>query len=79
LSLPDGYDKVPTDYVLLVQQAVLSGKPILVIDEPLYPLDDDAYQTVSRLLAEALQRGATVVAVGDYNTPNQIQLCQPSI
>ena len=79
LSLPDGYDKVPTDYVLLVQQAVLSGKPIMVIDEPLYPLDDDSYQTVSRLLAEALQRGATVVAIGDYNTPNQIQLCQPSM
>ena len=74
LSVPDGYDKVPTDYVLLVQQAVLSGKPILVIDEPPYPLDDNAHEAVERLLAQASQRGATIVAAGALTTPNVICL-----
>ena len=74
LSVPDGYDKVPTDYVLLVQQAVLSGKPLLVIDEPPHPLDDNAREAVARLLAQASQRGATIVAAGDLTTPNVICL-----
>lgn len=74
LSVPDDYDKVPTDYVLLVQQAVLSGKPILVIDEPPYPLDDNAHEAVERLLAQASQRGATIVAAGALTTPNVICL-----
>lgn len=74
LSLPDGYDKVSTDYVLLVQQAVHSGKPLLIVDEPPQPLDYDASQTVDRLLAEALQRGATIVAAGTLNVQNQIAL-----
>ncbi len=74
LSLPDGYDKVSTDYVQLVHQAVLSGKPLLIVDEPPQPLDDDARQTVDRLLSEALQRGATIVVAGTFNVQNLIAL-----
>lgn len=74
LSLPDGYDQVPTDYVQLLKRAVLAGKPLLLVDEPPAPLAEEAAQIAARLLQEAVRHGAAVVAVNSGDTQNIIQL-----
>ena len=74
LSVPEGYDKVPTDYVALVRRAIESGKQLLVIDEPTEALDAEAQQTVGRLLIEAVQQGRTVLTVMNPLNDNYIQL-----
>ena len=74
LSVPEGYDKVSTDYVALVRRAIESGKQLLVVDEPAEPLDAEAQQTVGRLLIEAVQQGRTVLTVMNPLNDNYIQL-----
>ena len=74
LSLPDGYDKVPTDYVALLKRAVSSDKQLLLIDEPSDVLTDEQQQRVDDLLAEAQQRGATILAINQRINNNIITL-----
>jgi len=74
LEVPEGYDKVPTDYMALLERAVHSDKKLLIIDEPREALSDDDRERAERLIGEAAERGATVVAVNTGITQNQIQL-----
>lgn len=74
LSLPDGYDKVPTDYVALVERAVASGRQLLLVDEPKEPLTEEQQQRVDALLVEAQQRGATILAINQRMNVNTLTL-----
>ena len=74
LSLPDGYDKVPTDYVALLELAVGSGKKLLLVDEPPYPLNEDQQLRVERLLTTAQQQGCTILAINQRINNNIITL-----
>ena len=74
LSVPEGYDKVPTDYVELVRRAVDSGKQFLVIDEPAEPLSDERQLAVGHLLLNAVQQGRTVLTVMNPLNDNYIRL-----
>ena len=74
LSLPDGYGKVPTDYVALLELAVGSGKKLLLVDEPPYPLSDDQQLRVERLLTTAQQQGCTILAINQRINNNIITL-----
>ena len=74
LEVPEDYDKVPTDYMALLERAVHSEKKLLLIDEPREALGFDDCQRAERLIADAAERGATVVAVNSHITQNQIQL-----
>lgn len=74
LTVPEGYDDVPTDYMRLLEHGVHSGKPLLIIDEPGEPLSDDDNARRERMISEAAQRGATVVAVNTSVTQNQVEL-----
>ena len=74
LSVPEGYDKVPTDYVELVRRAIDSGKQLLVIDEPAEPLTDERQLTVGHLLVNAVQQGRTVLTVMNPLNDYYIQL-----
>jgi ABC-type cobalamin/Fe3+-siderophores transport system ATPase subunit len=74
LSVPEGYDKVPTDYVQLVQRAVDSGKQLLVVDEPAEALTEERQQAVGRMLIEAVQQGRSVLTVLNPLNDNYIQL-----
>jgi ABC-type cobalamin/Fe3+-siderophores transport system ATPase subunit len=74
LSVPEGYDKVPTDYVQLVQRAVDSGKQLLVVDEPAEALAEERQQAVGRMLIEAVQQGRSVLTVLNPLNDNYIQL-----
>ena len=74
LSLPEGYDKVPTDYVALLELAVGSGKKLLLVDESPYPLSEEQQQAVERLLTKALQHGCTILAVNQHINANIITL-----
>lgn len=74
LSVPDGYDKVPTDYVALVRRAVESGRQLLVIDEPAAPLNDEEQRTVGHLLIDAAQQGRTILTVINPLNDNYIRL-----
>lgn len=74
LSLPEGYDQVPTDYVQLVRRAVDSGKQLLVVDEPAETLTAEEQLTVGRLLIEVVQQGRTVLTVINPLNDNYIQL-----
>lgn len=75
LSVPDGYDKVPTDYVELVRRAVDSGKQLLLVDEPAEPLSEDRQMAVGHLLIDAVQQGRTVLTVMNPLNENYIRLC----
>lgn len=74
LEVPEGYDKVPTDYMALLERAVSSDKNLLLIDEPREALSDEDNERRERLIGEAAERGATVVAVNTRITPNRIEL-----
>lgn len=74
LSLPEGYDQVPADYVQLVRRAVDSGKQLLVVDEPAETLTAEEQLTVGRLLIEVVQQGRTVLTVINPLNDNYIQL-----
>ena len=74
LEVPEGYDKVPTDYMALLERAVSSDKKLLLIDEPREALSDEDNERRERLIGEAAERGATVVAVNTRITPNRIEL-----
>ncbi len=74
LTLPEGYDKVDTDYVRLVGKAVETEKKLLLVDEPEQMLTVEEQETVDRLLMEACQRGALVLAVNVRNAHNVINL-----
>ena len=74
LSVPDGYDKVSTDYVELVRRAIDSNKQLLVVDEPAAPLGNEGQLAVGRLLVNAVQQGRTVLTVMNPLNDNYIQL-----
>jgi len=74
LSVPEGYDKVPTDYVELVRRSVQSDKQLLVIDEPANPLSDEDQLAVGRMLIDAVQQGRIVLTVMNPLNDNYIRL-----
>jgi ABC-type cobalamin/Fe3+-siderophores transport system ATPase subunit len=74
LSVPEGYDKVPTDYVELVRRAVDSGKQLLVVDEPAEALTEEKQLAVGRMLIEVVQQGRSVLTVLNPLNDNYIQL-----
>ena len=74
LEVPEGYDKVPTDYMALLERAVGSDKKLLLIDEPREALSYEDNERRERLIGEAAEHGAIVVAVNTRITPNQIEL-----
>ena len=74
LVVPEGYDKVPTDYVELLRRAVSSDKQLLIVDEPPLDVRETAANTICGLLQEAVGRGATVLAVNMPITEKQIRL-----
>jgi len=74
LEVPEGYEDVPTDYMRLLEHAVHAGKQLLIIDEPREALSDEYAERAARLILEAAERGATVVAVNMRITQNQVQL-----
>ena len=74
LVVPDDYHEVPTDYLSLVKKAVESGKPLLIVDEPSLVLSAEETGLVDRMIQDAVQRGATVLAVNSRITENKVQL-----
>ena len=74
LSVPEGYDKVPTDYVELVRRAVDSGKQLLVFDEPVEALSEEKQLAVGHMLIEVVQQGRSVLTVLNPLNDNYIQL-----
>ena len=71
LVVPDWYqDDVSTDYVRMLEQAAYSDKQLLIIDEPAIRLDASQLETVDRLLHQAAERGAAVLAVTANPTSN---------
>jgi ABC-type cobalamin/Fe3+-siderophores transport system ATPase subunit len=74
LEVPKDYEDVPTDYMRLLEHAVHSGKNLLIVDEPREMLSDEDAIRAARLISEAAERGATVVAVNVRITQNQVQL-----
>ena len=74
LEVPEGYEEVPTDYMRLLEHAVHCGKKLLIVDEPREPLNSQDAIRADRLLSEAAERGATVVAINTRITLNQVQL-----
>ena len=62
-------------YLFLLRKAVGSGKPLLIVDEPSQPLGEDARQTADDLLAEAVGRGCSVLAVAHQTNENTIRIC----
>ncbi len=73
LVVPNDYQQ-DTDYLHLLQKAVGSGKSLLVVDEPAQEVDAETALAVDRLLQEAAEKGATVLAVNSRITQNQIRL-----
>ena len=74
LTVPEGYDDVPTDYMRLLEHGVHTGKQLIIIDEPPTPLTEDNRMRRERLISEAAERGATVVAVNTSVTQNVVRL-----
>ena len=74
LEVPEGYDKVPTDYMALLERAVGSDKKLLLIDEPREALSYEDNERRERLIGEAAEHGAIVVAVNTRITQNQVLL-----
>ena len=74
LEVPEGYEDVSTDYMRLLEHAVHSGKKLLIIDEPREALSGEDATRAERLIREAAERGAAVVAVNSRITQNQVQL-----
>ena len=61
-------------YMWLLSRAVKSGKMLLFVDEPREALSIADAERAERLICEAAERGATVVAVNFCKTPNKVQL-----
>ena len=74
LSVPEGCRDVPVSYLQLLEKAVQSDKPLLIVDEPSEPLAEEQSAQADRMLRDAANRGAAVVAVNPRITDNRIQL-----
>ena len=74
LSLPDGYHEIQTDYLWLLQRAVDTNKPLLIVDEPPTMPDFDKGREIDHLLRLAVQQGKTVLAVNNRINENLIRL-----
>ena len=84
LSLPDGYNRIGDGrwdvmnaderYLWLMTQATMSGKQLLIVDEPEEELSEETWQSVDNLLAQTMQRGTTVLMVSNRYNENVIQL-----
>jgi ABC-type branched-subunit amino acid transport system ATPase component len=61
-------------YLWLMTQATMSGKQLLIVDEPEEELSEETWQSVDNLLAQAMQRGTTVLMVSNRYDENVIQL-----
>lgn len=74
LTVPEGCD-IPTDYMTLLRKAATSGKQLIIVDEPSQTLSESDAQEAVRLLKEATEQGALVVAVNSsQNSKFAIQL-----
>jgi len=74
LSVPEGCD-MPTDYMTLLRKATASGKQFIIVDEPSQPLSENDVEEAARLLKEATEQGALVVAVNSSeNAQYTVQL-----
>jgi ABC-type branched-subunit amino acid transport system ATPase component len=58
----------------LLHNALQLEKRLLIVDEPAAPITAETMEEVDRLLQEAANRGATVLAVNSRILQNQIQL-----
>lgn len=71
LVVPEWYtNELSTDYVRMLEQAAFSDKQLLIVDEPAIRLDAAQWETVDRLLHQAAERGAAVLAVTADPTSN---------
>jgi len=74
LSVPEGYDKIDTNYLALLNEAVETGKSMLVVDEPEGEFSHEDKQHMENLLRKALQRGALIVTVNSKIAENEMRL-----
>lgn len=85
LSCPEGCEELADGqwagmtmderYLWLLREAVNSGHPLLIVDEPPLLLGAETQQLVDSLLDYAVRQGRTVVAVNDrVGNENVIQL-----
>lgn len=74
ISVPEGYTKVPTDYIGLLRLAVDSNKNILLVDEPEEPLNDEQQEMAARMMVDAAKDGRIVLTVYNPLNDNYIQL-----
>lgn len=70
------FDELTADerYLLLLNNAIQLGRPMLIADEPPEPLTQDGAAAVADLLLSASKRGVAVLAVHSPITENHIQL-----
>ena len=75
LSLPEGYEVIGLEqwgimsgderYLLLLNNAISTGKPLLIVDEPSQPVSADTMETIDRTLMEAAEKGPQVEQTAD--------------
>lgn len=61
-------------YIFLLNRAICSGKPLLIIDEPRHELSETAMSRVTSMLTEASQKGSTILVVSHHLNYNIVQL-----
>lgn len=61
-------------YLLLLRNALMLGKPLLLVDEPPQAVSDDTRETAATLLTEASQHGTAVLCVNIPITQNLLRL-----
>lgn len=74
ISVPEGFTKVPTDYVELLRLAVQSNKKILLVDEPDKPLNSQQQEEAARMMSDAANDGRIVLTVFNPLNDNYIDL-----
>jgi len=74
ISVPEGFTKVPTDYVELLRLAVQSNKKILLVDEPDKPLNSQQQEEAARIMSDAANDGRIVLTVFNPLNDNYIDL-----
>lgn len=61
-------------YLLLLRNALMLGKPLLLVDEPPQAVSNDTRETAATLLAEAARNGTAVLCVNIPITQNLLRL-----
>jgi ABC-type cobalamin/Fe3+-siderophores transport system ATPase subunit len=75
LSVPEGYQQIPTDYLSLLRRAVTSDKQLLLVDEPAAPLTGEQLQNLVQLLTDVVSQGRMVLTVTNPLNNHYLQLC----